>query len=139
MISNELLEKRIAILFYELYISNCLERHHCLDLEIDEVLYKDVLSHKKMTIKKFNDSRIAGEAMTKFVLECYSSQYEKDNEPIDLKVVVETDFAGFVVSGKFKEGCSKRIKLGSQKVIKDINIDMINRIYTLIIQRKIRY
>lgn len=52
---------------------------------------------------------------------------------------MKTDFAGFVVSGKFKEECSKRIKLDSQKVIKDINIDMINRIYTLIIQRKIRY
>lgn len=80
MYYSRTIEKRIAILFYELYIRNCLERHHCLDLEMDEVLYKDVLSHTKMTIKKFNDSRIAGEAMTKFVLECYSSQYEKYND-----------------------------------------------------------
>jgi len=44
-----------------------------------------------------------------------------------------------VVSRKFKEECFKETKLGSQKVIKEIDVDIISSIYTLIVQNKNRY
>ena len=138
MISNELLKKRIAIVLYEYFIRECLEQYHCLNLEMDESLYTCVLKKTQTVIKNYNNSTAARETIAKLATDFYAEQYKQYDEPQDLKVVVRTKFAEFVVSGKLKEACSKGIKLGSQKIIKEINVDMINRIYTLIVQGKIK-
>ena len=138
MISNELLKKRIAIVLYEYFIRECLEKYHCFNLEMDEVLYKNVLKKTQTVIKNYNNSKARREVIVTLATEFYAEQYKQYDEPQDLKVVVRTKFAEFVVSGKLKEACSKGIKLGSQKIIKEINVDMINRIYTLIVQGKIK-
>ena len=138
MISNELLKKRIAIVLYEYFIRECLEQYHCLNLEMDEALYKNVLKKTQTVIKNYNNSKARREVIVTLATEFYAEQYKQYDEPQDLKVVVRTKFAEFVVSGKLKEACSKGIKLGSQKIIKEINVDMINRIYTLIVQGKIK-
>ncbi|MBO4667467.1 MAG: hypothetical protein J5666_05005, partial [Bacilli bacterium] len=57
MISNELLKKRIAIVLYEYFIRECLEKYHCFNLEMDEVLYKNVLKKTQTVIKNYNNSK----------------------------------------------------------------------------------
>ena len=131
-LTKEQLEQRIAIFIYESYIRSELEDYHCHNLEADYSLYMRVIHAVQRTIRNINRTDEVGPVFSSHLTDHFSSIYESYNIPKDLGDVNDISPSSFVVSGELKKAYKNHIKLGSQKVIKEINIDMIDRVYTLI-------
>ena len=131
-LTKEQLEQRIAIFVYESYIRSELEDYHVHNLEADYSLYMRVIQAVERTICNINRIDEVGPVFSSHLTDHFSSVYKTYSIPKDLGEVNDVSPSSFVVSGKLKEAYKNHIKLGSQKVIKEINIDMIDRVYTLI-------